>query len=57
MGDRLRRESQELKKRQYIEKYIPHIGDALADILALGPRERERACRNLAEVLEKTRKF
>ena len=54
---RQRRQSQELKKRQYIEKYIPHIGDALADILSLKPGQKNTICRNLTEVLEKTRKF
>jgi DNA topoisomerase-6 subunit B len=51
------RHKQELKKRGYIEKYIPAIGEALRDILDLGDRQLTSLCDNLRDVLEKTRKF
>ena len=47
----------EMKKRSYIEKYIPHIGRALQDILALSDRLRDRAVTNLKDVLEKSRRL
>ena len=47
----------ELKKRSYIEKYIPAIGEALRDILALKDRQVSRLCNNLRDVLERSRKF
>ncbi len=47
----------ELKKRSYIEKYIPAIGEALRDILALKDRQVSRVCNNLRDVLERSRKF
>jgi len=48
---------QELKKRSYIEKYIPAIGEALRDILDLGPRQVTKVCTDLKDVLERSRKF
>ena len=39
---RRRRDADEGKKRSYIEKYIPHIGIALQEILGLSDAERER---------------
>jgi len=48
---------QELKKRSYIEQYIPAIGEALRDILDLGPRQVTRVCADLKDVLERSRKF
>jgi len=52
-----RRVADEAKKRSYIEKYIPHIGQALQEILGLSAADRERAVENLQEILEKTRKI
>ena len=52
-----RRAADEMKKRSYIEKYIPHIGRALQDILALSDRQRDRTVANLKEILEKSRKI
>ncbi len=49
--------SQELKKRSYIEKYIPAIGEALRDILDLKEKDVEKVCANLKDVLERSRKF
>jgi len=48
---------QEMKKRSYIEQYIPAIGEALRDILELKPRQVERLCVDLKDVLERSRKF
>jgi DNA topoisomerase-6 subunit B len=52
-----RREADEMKKRSYIEKYIPHIGHALQDILGLKDTERDRAIVSLKDILERTRKI
>ena len=49
--------NQELKKRSYIEKYIPAIGEALRDILSLGEKDVDKLCANLKDVLERSRKF
>jgi DNA topoisomerase-6 subunit B len=51
------RQKQELKKRTYIEKYIPAIGEALRDILDLKAAQVTRVCADLKEVLEKSRRF
>ena len=48
---------QELKKRSYIEKYIPAIGEALRDILDLKDRQVTKVCDDLKEVLERSRKM
>lgn len=47
----------EFKKRGVIEKYIPHIGQALKDILALDDAAVEKTVSNLTEVLERSRKL
>lgn len=48
---------QELKKRSYIEKYIPAIGEALRDILDLKDKQVTAVCESLKDVLEKSRKM
>ncbi len=48
---------QELKKRSYIQKYLPAIGEALQEILDLEDAETERLCANLKDVLERSRKM
>ena len=53
-GKRLKRE---FDKRSYIEKYIPHIGIALQEILDLSKRETEDTVATLEDVLHKSRKF
>jgi DNA topoisomerase-6 subunit B len=53
---RRRREADEHKKRSYIERYIPHIGDALQQILGLPQTKRERAVEHLQQILERSRK-
>lgn len=47
----------EFKKRNYIEMYIPHVAEALRDILGLDEKSTERTVGNLTAVLEKSRKL
>lgn len=54
---RNRRMAEEHKKRTYIQKYIPHIGYALQEILGLTDRSREKTIATLTDVLEKSRKM
>ncbi len=49
------READEEKKRSYIEKYIPHIGIALQEILGIGDKERDKVCSTLKDTLERSR--
>jgi DNA topoisomerase-6 subunit B len=51
-----RRAADEEKKRSYIEKYIPHIGDALQQILGLTDAKRNRTVEDLKSILEHSRK-
>ena len=51
-----RRVADEEKKRSYIEKYIPHIGDALQQILGYNDARRDRTVSTLKTILEKSRK-
>ena len=44
------------KKKSYIEKYIPHIGIALQEILDLSDKQRDRTVDNLKGILERSRK-
>jgi len=53
-GKRLKRE---FEKRSYIEKYIPHVGLALQEILDLSDRKRDETTSILEDVLHKSRKF
>ncbi len=53
-GKRLKRE---YEKRSYIEKYIPHIGIALQEILDLSDSQRDGTLETLEDVLHKSRKF
>jgi DNA topoisomerase-6 subunit B len=54
---RRRREADEQKKRAYIEKYIPTIGEALQEILGFSDRKRDRTVASLKKILERTRKM
>ena len=45
----------ELQKRSLIEKYIPHVADALKDLVELTNTDVERIEENLSDILEKTR--
>ncbi|RMF07245.1 DNA topoisomerase VI subunit B [Candidatus Woesearchaeota archaeon] len=50
-----KRVKDELKKRSYIEIFIPHVGEALKDLLKLKPVDESRIEENLKEILEKKR--
>jgi DNA topoisomerase-6 subunit B len=53
-GKRLKRE---FEKRSFIEKYIPHIGIALQEILDLTEPKKDEIIETLEEVLHRSRKF
>jgi len=55
--NRRRKAEAERKKREYIEQYIPYIGEALRDILALSAREEKQTVKTLTDVLERSRKM
>ncbi|MEW6778146.1 MAG: DNA topoisomerase VI subunit B, partial [Bdellovibrionota bacterium] len=50
-----RRAAEEFKKRSYIEKYIPHIGIALREILELKETEEKKIVQTLRDTLERSR--
>ncbi len=50
-----RRAAEEEKKKSYIEKYIPHIGIALREILGLSEKAERDLVVTLKEVLERSR--
>jgi DNA topoisomerase-6 subunit B len=50
-----RREVEEEKKKSYIERYIPHIGIALREILGLSEKVETELVTTLREVLERSR--
>jgi DNA topoisomerase-6 subunit B len=52
-----RREADELKKRAYIEKYIPQVAVGLQQILDLSDGQRDKVITNLSDVLERSRKM
>lgn len=47
----------EFKKRNYIQMYIPHVVEALQEILGLDDKAVAKATSNLTSVLEKSRKL
>jgi len=51
------RERDEAKKRSYIEKYIPHIGIALQEILGISEKEEKDVVDTLVDTLERSRKL
>ena len=51
------RERDEAKKRAYIDKYIPHVGLALREILDLTPIEEAEIVATLSDTLERSRKI
>ena len=60
LGIHLRRQRKikdELKKRGYIETYLPHIGEALRDILALKDKQVDKLVDKLKDTLERSRKL
>jgi DNA topoisomerase-6 subunit B len=54
---RKKRIQQELAKRSYIETYLPYIGEALQEILALKQKQVDTVITKLKKVLERTRKM
>ena len=52
-----KRQADELKKRAYIEKYIPQVAVGLEHILGLNEKQRNKIVKNLSGVLEKSRKL
>jgi len=60
LGMHLKRQKkikQELVKRGYIKIYLPHIGEALRDILSLSEPEVKEVVEKLQETLEHSRKL
>ena len=59
LAEHLRQEGRlkrEYEKRSHIEKYLPHVGIALQEILDLTDAQRDRSVAHLDDVLHKTRK-
>ena len=59
LADYLRQEhrlKREYDRRTHIEKYLPHVGIALQEILGFSDAERDRSVARLDEVLQHTRK-
>lgn len=52
-----RRIKDEMIKRNYIETYLPHIGEALRDILNLKDKQVTNVVEKLKDTLEKSRKM
>lgn len=50
-----RRIGQEEKKRSYIERYIPHVADALKEIIGLKEVDKKKIEDDLCKILEHTR--
>ncbi len=50
-----KRVQDEFKKRGYIEKYLPHIGIALKELLNLSEKDEKKMLEILEETLEKSR--
>jgi DNA topoisomerase-6 subunit B len=60
LAEHLRRETRlqnEYEKRTHIEKYVPHVGIALQDILHLSDAQRDQAVSKLEDTLHKSRKI
>jgi len=52
---RQRRMADAQRKKDYIAAYLPHIVEALTEILSLDEKAQKSATRNLTEILEKSR--
>ena len=50
-----RKVKDEFKKRSYIEKYIPHVADALKELLKLSDTKKGQIEKDLKSLLEQTR--
>jgi DNA topoisomerase VI subunit B len=53
--NREQRLHEEYDRRSYIEKFLPHIGIALQDILSLSDKEREADMKHLDDILHHSR--
>ncbi len=53
---RRRKEVEAERKRSYIEKYIPYIGEALQEILSINQAKRSRLEEKLKGILERSRR-
>ncbi len=51
------REKDALMKQSYIQKYIPHIGEALQEILLISDEEKDEVIATLTDTLERSRKL
>jgi DNA topoisomerase-6 subunit B len=59
LAEHLRQESRlkrEYEKRSHIEKYLPHVGIALQEMLELTDDQRDQSVARLDDVLDQTRK-
>ncbi len=54
---RRRRAAESARKHAYIEKYIPHVGIALQEILSLSDRQKDQIIAKLTDTLERSRKL
>lgn len=54
---RNRRLKQEFDKRTHIERYLPHVGTALQEILGMSDEEREEAVARLDDVMQESRRI
>jgi len=52
---RRKREAEALRKRSYIEKYLPHIGIGLREVLGFSQAEQDRTIEKLKIILERSR--
>ena len=53
----LGKKADELKKRSYIEKYIPQVAIGLQEILGFSDAKRDKVVTDLQDVLERSRKM
>ena len=54
-SDRKRRDAE--RKQAYIQKYIPHVGIALQEILGFSERQEEKVVDTLTDTLQRSRKM
>ena len=52
-----RREAEEGRKHDYIATYIPHIGEALREILGTSEKREQQVVDTLTDTLQRSRKF
>ena len=54
---RRKREADVERKHKYIKEYIPHIGIALKELIALSDRQEKSVVKKLEDILERSRKM